>query len=201
MRLRFLHHLSAPTALAAAMLASGCATTAQLPSAVQTPAALAPPDAQDVTGTVEIRPVIEDVPAGAVPVVRYGRYTLVELLPEPAQRDLTRQVIEVAIPPSFDASVGDALRHVLLRTGYRLCDAADAAPLYALPLPAAHLRLGPLPLRDALLALAGPAWQLSIDDGARQVCFQRRARTAMTPPLAASASAQTPRSEPEEVRP
>lgn len=30
-----------------------------------------------------------------IPVARYGRYTLVELVPEPAQRDLTRQVIEV----------------------------------------------------------------------------------------------------------
>ena len=29
-----------------------------------------------------------------IPVARYGR-TLVELVPEPAQRDLTRQVIEV----------------------------------------------------------------------------------------------------------
>ena len=93
-----------------------------------------------------------------IPVARYGRYTLVELVPEPAQRDLTRQVIEVSIPPTFDANVGDALRHVLLRTGYRLCDTTEAAALYALPLPAAHLRLGPLPLRDALLALAGPAW-------------------------------------------
>jgi conjugative transfer region protein (TIGR03748 family) len=71
-------------------------------------------------------------------VARYGRYTLVELVPEPAQRDLLRQVIEVSIPPTFDASVGDALRHVLLRTGYRLCDATEAAALYALPLPAAH---------------------------------------------------------------
>jgi type IV pili sensor histidine kinase/response regulator len=73
-------------------------------------------------------------------VARYGRYTLVELVPEPAQRDLLQQVVEVSIPPMLDASVGDAMRHVLLRSGYRLCD-AEAATLYALPLPAAHLRL------------------------------------------------------------
>jgi hypothetical protein len=54
-----------------------------------------------------------------------------------------------------------------------LCDAPDAAALYALPLPAAHLRLGPLPLRDALLTLAGPAWDVSVDDAARAVCFTR----------------------------
>ena len=50
---------------------------------------------------------------------------------------------------------------------------AEAATLYALPLPAAHLRLGPLMLRDALLTLAGPAWELSVDDLTRQVCFSR----------------------------
>lgn len=108
-----------------------------------------------------------------IPVVRYGRYTLVELVPEPAQRDLLQQTVEVSIPPTLDANVGDAMRHVLLRSGYRLCDATDADALYALPLPAAHLRLGPLLLRDALLTLAGPAWTLSVDDLSREVCFTR----------------------------
>ena len=107
-----------------------------------------------------------------IPVARYGR-PLVELVPEPAQRDLTRQVIEVSIPPTFDANVGDALRHVLLRTGYRLCDTPDAAALFTLLLPAAHLRFRPLPLPRCLLALAGPAWELSVDDAARAVCFTR----------------------------
>lgn len=198
MRLRFLHYLAAPAALAVAMLAAGCATTAQPPASVQAPAET---DSPAATGALEVRSVIDDMPPGAVPVARYGRYTLVELVPEPAQRDLMRQVIEVAIPPSFDASVGDALRHVLLRTGYRLCDAADAAPLFALPLPAAHLRLGPLPLRDALLALAGPAWQLSIDDSARQVCLQRRVTAAAAPALVAPASSPSQTREPEEVQP
>ena len=114
--------------------------------------------------------------------MRYGRYTLVELVPEPAQGDLLQQTVEVSIPPTLDANVGDAMRHVLLRSGYRLCDAAAAAALYALPLPAAlyalplpaaHLRLGPLVLRDALLTLAGPAWDLWVDDLTRQVCFSR----------------------------
>ena len=45
--------------------------------------------------------------------------------------------------------------------------------LYALPLPAVHLHLGPMTLRDALLTLAGPAWELHADDRARQICFER----------------------------
>jgi len=116
----------------------------------------------------------ETFPASeAVSITRHGRYTLVELAPEVAQRHLMRQLIEVSIPPTLDASVGDALRHVLQRSGYRLCDTPETAALYALPLPAAHLHLGPMTLRHALLTLAGPAWELSVDDVARQVCFKR----------------------------
>lgn len=61
---------------------------------------------------------------------------------------------------------------MLLRSGYTLCEAgSDVAVLHDLPLPAAHLQLGPLFLRDALLTLAGPAWELHVDDVARRVCF------------------------------
>lgn len=107
-------------------------------------------------------------------------------------------MIEISIPPTLDASVGDALRHVLLRTGYRLCDAPETTALYALPLPAAHLRLGPLPLRDALRALAGPAWELSVDDAARAVCFARvtTSRAATASPIPAAAASSAPAAEP-----
>jgi type IV pili sensor histidine kinase/response regulator len=98
---------------------------------------------------------------------------LVELAPEVAQRHLLRQLIEVSIPPTLDASVGDALRHVLQRSGYRLCDTPETKTLYVLPLPAAHLRLGPMTLRDTLQMLAGPAWVMSVDDLTREVCFKR----------------------------
>jgi type IV pili sensor histidine kinase/response regulator len=146
----------------AALLAGACAATA--PGVV-------PP--------LEPAPSRATAPAPApVPVTRHGRYAWVELSPEPAQRDLMRQIIEVSIPPMLDAGVGDALRHVLQRSGYRLCETADAEALYRLPLPAAHLSLGPLTLRDALATLAGPAWELSVDDASRLVCFERQARPA-----------------------
>ncbi|MBU0921440.1 MAG: PilL N-terminal domain-containing protein [Pseudomonadota bacterium] len=143
-------------------LLSGCTTTPATPDHIE-----APPD--------EIASVLDQ---GLVPVARYGRYTLIELVPQPAQRDLLRQAVEITIPPTLDATVGDAMRHVLLRSGYRLCDGTEAAALYALPLPAAHLHLGPLLLRDALLVLAGPAWALSVDDRTREVCFNRSADAA-----------------------
>lgn len=55
-----------------------------------------------------------------------------------------QQVVTIEVPPTTDATVGDGLRYVLLRSGYRLCGNAEDDTLLALPLPAAHLRLGPL---------------------------------------------------------
>lgn len=160
--------LAGASLLAATALSAGCATTA------------APPPPQPAEASVS-----EPAPSapGFIPVVRYGRYTLVELAPDAAQRDLLLQVIDVAMPEDARATVGDGLRHVLRRSGYRLCETAHAViELYSLPLPAAHLRLGPLTLRDALLTLVGPAWDLQVDDRARQVCFARPDEPKDKPP-------------------
>lgn len=157
-----LRHRVLVAGLLTAALTAGCATTVA-------PAAPAASSAHIAT---------EPAP-GFVPVARYGRYTLVELVPEPAQRDLLQQVVEISIPSTLDANVGDAMRHVLLRSGYQLCDAATT--LYALPLPAAHRHLSPLTLRDVLLTLAGPGWQLSVDDLSRQVCFSHHGPSAVPP--------------------
>jgi type IV pili sensor histidine kinase/response regulator len=107
-----------------------------------------------------------------IPVIRQGRYTLVEIRPEDAQLNLLRQVVDVRIPDPQNATVGDALRYVLLRSGYLLCPEKDIAPLDALPLPAAHYRIGPMPLDEALQMLAGSAWILDVEDTNRKVCFR-----------------------------
>ncbi|UDM06159.1 PilL N-terminal domain-containing protein [Halomonas sp. NyZ770] len=147
--------LAGSSLLIAAMLSGGCATTAV-------------PTADPPVEEADVAPQAPEL----IPVVRYGRYTLVELAPTAAQRDLLLQVIDVAIPADARATVGDGLRHALRRSGYQLCESADAViELYSLPLPAAHLHLGPMTLRDALLTLAGPAWDVQVDDRARQVCF------------------------------
>lgn len=148
-----------PTACAclalAASLAAGCATTA--------------PSSPPADSSRAAEPAIS--PPQYIPVARYGRYTLVELEPTEAQRNLLLQVIEVSLPDTVQATVGDALNHVLRRSGYRLCSGPETDALDALPLPAAHYRIGPMVLRDALLTLAGPAWRLNVEEGARVVCF------------------------------
>lgn len=123
-----------------------------------------------------------------IPVQRYGRYTLVELAPHVAQQNLLLQVIDIDLPGNWSISVADALRYVLLRSGYRLCDRTpENAALFALPLPAPHLKLGPVQLRDALQTLAGPAWALQTDDQLRLVCFIPVAGAAKPSPTAQAA--------------
>lgn len=139
------------------VLAGGCTTTA--------------PPAPDAIEEVAAPP--EPETPGVIPIIRTSRYTLVELAPTAAQQDLLLQVIEVSVPNTMHASVGDALRHVLHRSGFQLCDSPESDALEAFPLPAAHYQLGPILIRDALLTLVGPAWDLHVDTGARRVCFSR----------------------------
>ena len=104
-------------------------------------------------------------------VVRYGRYTLVELSPLSGQEDLMQQIVDVTIPPTLAATLGDALRYVLLRSGFTLCDSQQIRILNTLPLPAADEHLGPLTLETALRILVGPAWKLKVNEMTRRVCF------------------------------
>ncbi|MNY26513.1 hypothetical protein D3C86_1603670 [compost metagenome] len=92
------------------------------------------------------------------------------------------------IPSNLSPSVQEALQYVLQRSGYSLCPvSASVKVLFTRPLPAAHYRLGPIPLRSALQVLAGPAWQLTTDEVSRSVCFEQQKTnasvTSITPVL------------------
>ncbi|MFN1266847.1 PFGI-1 class ICE element type IV pilus protein PilL2 [Pseudomonas lundensis] len=137
----------------AVVLVSGCAST---PDEVLLPAT--PTPVQESSDS----PVL----------LRQGRYTLAELRPDAGQHDLQLQIIDLRIPATVATTVGDAIRYVLRRSGYQLCEGDPAlVTLWALPLPAAHMQLGPLPLNQTLQLLAGAAWHLSVDERTREVCF------------------------------
>ncbi|MGY2147765.1 PFGI-1 class ICE element type IV pilus protein PilL2 [Pseudomonas azotoformans] len=147
-------------------LLSAC--TAQIPNPVPTNPAIdsGTNRAQLSKGTAEASHPVE---------LRYGRYTLVSTEPTTEQRDLLAQIIEASIPSSLSPSVQEAMHYVLQRSGYSLCPAAEPVKvLFTRPLPAAHYRLGPIPLRSALQVLAGPAWQLTTDEVSRSVCFEQQ---------------------------
>lgn len=151
----------------------------------------APPNATPPSISMATREPSSTPPA---PIVRYGRYTLIELMPDDSQSDLMQQIIDLAIPSAANTTVGDALHYVLRRSGYRLCDerADTTAVLYALPLPAAHEHLGPVTLRDALQLLAGPRWTLLVNDETREVCFAPQPDDQPTSPTSSASSPDDP---------
>ena len=89
------HRLAVPAVLAGCVLITGCAATGTT----------SPPTVHDSLPepAVLVRTIAPEPEPGLIPVARYGRYTLVEMVPEPAQRDLLRQVIEISILPTLDA--------------------------------------------------------------------------------------------------
>ncbi|EOA8244166.1 PilL N-terminal domain-containing protein [Escherichia coli] len=153
------------------MLLAGC----QSPQKLQQRAAAVP--VPSVTVSNNVRPANPDVYAGAATpeVVRYDRYLLVNTAPDTVQRDPLSQVIDIRIPASLKPTVADAMRYALKQSGYTLCATGPAnGVLYRQPLPAVQYQTGPVRLRSALQMMAGPAWQLEVDDVQRVVCHSLR---------------------------
>ncbi|MBE8597614.1 PFGI-1 class ICE element type IV pilus protein PilL2 [Xenorhabdus sp. BG5] len=128
-----------------------------------------------VTLTRNVQPVSPDIYGQKAEVVRYGRYLLVSTDPTEAQRDPLSQLIDSPIPASLKPTVADAMRYVLRQSGYALCAPEKTNDiLYRQPLPSVHTQLGPVRLRTALQIMAGPAWQLEVDEVQRMVCHHLR---------------------------
>jgi type IV pili sensor histidine kinase/response regulator len=108
--------------------------------------------------------------------LQVGRYSLITATPTQAQAALLAATIIVQFPERIQ-TVGEAVPHLLQRSGYRLARAEsigpDTAALFALPLPAVHRNLGPMTLRDALEILAGPAFHLVQDPVHRLITYER----------------------------
>ena len=108
--------------------------------------------------------------------IQVGRYSLFATTPTEAQADPLQATITVQFPDRV-RTVGDAVKHVLRQSGYRLSRSETTGPasayLMALPLPAVHRSVGPMPLKGALETLAGPAFRLIEDPVHRLVVFER----------------------------
>ena len=167
------HNVLSPCRLARVLpllLLAGCVSQ---PQKLQQ---LAPADpTPGTTVTRNVQPVSPDEYARTPEVVRYDRYLLVSTDPQAAQRDPLLQIIDIRIPSSLRPTVADALRYALRQSGYSLCATGPAnGVLYRQALPAVQYQLGPMRLRTALQVLAGPAWQLEVDDVQRVVCHSLR---------------------------
>lgn len=108
--------------------------------------------------------------------VQVARYSLLNATPTDAQAELLATTINVTFPERIQ-TVGEAIRYLLLRSGYRLAGdeviEPDTKALFDLPLPAVHQNLGPMKLRAALETLAGKTFVLIQDPVHRLVSFER----------------------------
>lgn len=116
-------------------------------------------------------------------VLREGRYTLINFSPEEGQKYLLDQSVSVNIlgkkKQALTATVEQGLRTTLKDTGLSLCqnfnqNEPTLYTLYSRSLPKVHYQFGPMALRDALQMLAGPAYDITINDVTRTVCFKLR---------------------------
>jgi type IV pili sensor histidine kinase/response regulator len=108
--------------------------------------------------------------------VQVGRYSLLSSTPTAAQADLMATPVTIQFPERIQ-NVGEAVRYLLQRSGYRLANAEALEPkamaLLSLPLPAVHRSLGPLTLQQALQTLAGPTFRLVQDPVHRLIAVER----------------------------
>lgn len=117
-------------------------------------------------------------------VIRDGRYTLVSIAPEDGQKFLLEQVVSVNILPknkrNFSKTVEQGLRSTLQHTGLDLCYPMginvdhNVSTLFSRPLPKVHYQFGPMKLYEALQMIAGPAYEMTLNDVTRTVCFKTR---------------------------
>lgn len=122
-------------------------------------------------------------------VLREGRYTLINFSPENGQKYLLDQSVSVNMLGKkkrvLTANVEQGLQRTLKDTGLSLChnfgqNEPTLSTLYSRPLPKVHYQFGPMALRDALQMLAGPAYEITINDVTRTVCFKLRSAVPET---------------------
>jgi type IV pili sensor histidine kinase/response regulator len=159
-----------------------------VPPAVVIPAASAFPSVPLQAATAE-RPASTEL---APDETRVGRYTTVSARPAESDANPLAVIAQVHFPRGVVVTVGDAVRYVLLRTGYRLVapEALDerVKTVFALPLPDHQRVLGPYRV-DAMLGALVQPFRLVADPAARTVSYAAPAASASASPPAPSPAA------------
>ena len=119
------------------------------------------------------RPLLS-FPASLNQSTQIGRYTVVSATPTLEQENILSVIITVSMPEPIQ-TVGDAIQHLLNLSGYQLArfdaQGPEVLQLLNLPLPTIHRKLGPMPLQQALLTLASPAFRLHTDPVHRLIAY------------------------------
>lgn len=117
-----------------------------------------------------------------------GRYTTSSARPPSELAHPLEVVVAITFPRSAVATVGEAVHHALLRSGYRLEQSELAEPAQSflrLPLPESQRQVGPYRLQAVLDLLVGSAWHWHTDHAQRRVWFTG----ALTPTASAAEEA------------
>jgi conjugative transfer region protein (TIGR03748 family) len=117
----------------------------------------------------------ETVWAKTSPLVQTGRYLTVDSAVPVEQKDLLSPMIQIHFLSDV-RTVGDAIEEVLRYSGYSLVEtpqqSQDLQNTLQKPLPLIQRDLGPIPLRQSLRVLIGPAFHLIVDPLNRTINFQ-----------------------------
>jgi len=164
-------------------------------SIAATPAATA-----RATSAPELAPIS---PLSAANEVQVARYTTLASIPSEADAEPLAVVAKVHFPRPAVNTVGDAVRHLLLRTGYQLVneDRLDerVRAVLALRLPDNQRVLGPYRVDAMLGVLLGRPFRLVADPASRTVAYVAVASEA-NPVAARGAPAVQPAATPRESK-
>lgn len=104
-----------------------------------------------------------------------GRYTTQSADPPSEASEPLDVVAQISFPRAQVQTIGDAVRHTLLRTGYTLLDrsgmSAEAGEFLTLPLPESQREIGPYRVKAILDVLLGSTWQWQRDPVRRRLWF------------------------------
>lgn len=141
----------------------------------------------------EALPTRPDRAAGLPPVAlgqnetQVGRYTVVATEPDEADANPLAVIAKVHFPREVVNTVGEAVRYVLIRTGYQLVaeNALDARvkAVFGLRLPDNQRVLGPYRVDAMLGVLMGQPYRLVADPGSRTVTYIAPAAHSNAPVL------------------
>jgi len=132
-------------------------------------------DFRPVLAIVALAVCVTVSPRSHADELQVGRYSTLPALPTAAQADLLVATVTISFPARI-YTVGEAVKYLLQRSGYRLANEQvlphETADLLALPLPAVQRNLGPVMLEQALETLAGPSFHLINDPVHRLISFE-----------------------------
>lgn len=145
-------------------------------------------------------PTLASEPQGASETL-VSRYTSIALAPTLADADPLESIVTLHFPRAQVNTVGEAVHHLLVRTGYRLGQIDTAIQeVFALPLPQVHRKLGPCSVRTALRILMGESYVLVTDPARRVVGYALTTRTKKLTALPREPAAATTKAAPTERR-